>query len=121
MVRAVKQIELSPYNYRSRVEVIDYCRANNILIQAYSPLTKGRKLGDPVLEEIGTRHGKTPAQVLIRWGIDKGFAVLAKSVNPDRIAENYDVFDFTLGSDEIERLDDLDEALTTGWDPTDAP
>jgi len=121
VVPAVNQIELSPYNYRSRRDILDLCQENNILVEAYSPLTKGRKLGDPVLAEIGARYGKTPAQVLIRWGLDKGFVVLPKSVHAHRIGENYNVFDFSLSADDQERLDGLDEGLATGWDPTDAP
>jgi methylglyoxal/glyoxal reductase len=121
VVPAVNQIELSPYNYRTRLETIDRCRELGIVVEAYSPLTKGRKLTDPVLAEVGAAYGKTPAQVLIRWALDKGFVVLPKSVNPTRIAENYDVFDFALGEADIGRLDALDEGLTTGWDPTNAP
>jgi len=121
VVPAVNQIELSPYNYRTRLETIDRCRELGIVVEAYSPLTKGRKLADPVLAEVGSAFGKTPAQVLIRWALDKDFVVLPKSVNPTRIAENHDVFDFTLGEADIDRLDALDEGLTTGWDPTNAP
>jgi diketogulonate reductase-like aldo/keto reductase len=121
VVPAVNQIELSPYNYRSRLDTVDLCREQGIVLEAYSPLTKGRKLDDPVLGEVGARYGKTPAQVLIRWGLDKGFVVTPKSVHTERIAENFDVFDFRLEESDIERLDDLDEGLATGWDPTEAP
>ena len=121
VVPAVNQIEMSPFTYRSRQDTITLCQEHDIVIEAYSPLTKGRKLDEPLLSEVGNRHGKTPAQVLIRWALDKGFVVLPKSVNADRIAENRDVFDFSLTADEIERLDALDEGLATGWDPTEAP
>ena len=121
VIPAVNQIELSPYNYRSRLEAIDLCRRHDIVIEAYSPLTKGRKLDDPVLAEVGGRYGKSAAQVLIRWALDKGFVVLPKSVQPGRIAENFAVFDFTLDAADLARLDDLDEALATGWDPLHAP
>lgn len=121
VVPAVNQIEMSPYNYRSRLETINLCNEHGILIEAYSPLTKGRKLDDPVLSEVGQRYGKSSAQVLIRWALDKGFVVLPKSINPARIAENYDVFDFSLDNDDIDKLDALNESLATGWDPTDAP
>ena len=121
VVPAVNQIELSPFNYRTRMETLDLCREHDIVVEAYSPLTKGRKLGDPVLGEVSASHGKSPAQVLIRWALDKGFVVLPKSVNRDRIAENMDVFDFTLTAEEHDRLDALDEGLATGWDPTEAP
>ncbi len=121
VVPAVNQIELSPYNYRSRLETIEMCREHSIVVEAYSPLTKGRKLDDPLLAEIGAAYSKTPAQVLIRWGLDQGFVVLPKSVRATRIAENYDVFGFSLSADDMARLEDLDEALATGWDPIDAP
>jgi diketogulonate reductase-like aldo/keto reductase len=119
VVPAVNQIELTPYNYRTRVETVEKCRQQGIVIEAYSPLTKGRKLDDPVLADIGAAHGKTPAQVLIRWGIEQGFVVLPKSIRAERIAENFDVFDFFLDEAEMQRLEDLDEGLATGWDPAD--
>lgn len=118
---AVNQIELSPFNYRSRLSTIELCRQNHIIVEAYSPLTKGRKLGDPTLNEVAAGYGKSPAQVLIRWGIQHGFVVLPKSVTPSRVKENIDVFDFELSEDDMERLDGLDQGLATGWDPTDAP
>jgi diketogulonate reductase-like aldo/keto reductase len=121
VVPSVNQIELTPYNYRSRLEILNLCRDNEIVVVSYSPLTKGRKLDDPVLAEVGAQYGKTPAQVLIRWVIDKGFGVLPKSVSAERIAENYDVFDFFLTEADMDRLDALDEGLATGWDPTGAP
>jgi diketogulonate reductase-like aldo/keto reductase len=117
VVPTVNQIELTPYNYRTRLDTVEKCRHNNIVIEAYSPLTKGRKLGDPVLVEIGENHGKTPAQVLIRWALEQGFVVLPKSTRAERIAENFDVFDFSLSASEMQRLEDLDEGLVTGWDP----
>lgn len=121
VVPAVNQIEMSPYTYRSRLDTINLCSEQGIVVEAYSPLTKGRKLDEPLLSEIGSRYAKSPAQVLIRWALDKGFVVLPKSVNADRIAENRDVFDFSLTPEEIGQLDELDEGLATGWDPTDAP
>jgi diketogulonate reductase-like aldo/keto reductase len=119
VVPAVNQIELSPYLYKTRLGTVERCRQHDIVIEAYSPLTKGRKLDDPVLAEIGRVHGKTPAQVLIRWAIQHDFVVLPKSVNPARIQANYNVFDFELTEDHMRRLDDLDEGLVTGWDPAD--
>ena len=121
VVPAVNQIELSPYNFRSRLETIDLCRENDIVVAAYSPLTKGRKLDDPILRDVAGHYDKTPAQILIRWSLDKGFVVLPKSITPARIAENFEVLDFVLRTEDIDRLDALDEGLATGWDPTDAP
>jgi diketogulonate reductase-like aldo/keto reductase len=118
---AVNQIELSPFNYRSREPEIEFCKSRNIAVEAYSPLTKGKRLNHKVLKQIAHAHGKSPAQVLIRYCIDKNTIVIPKSVHKDRIRENMDVFDYALTSDEIARLDALDEGLATGWDPTNAP
>jgi diketogulonate reductase-like aldo/keto reductase len=114
---AVNQIELSPFLYRSREDTLRRCAENGIVVEAYSPLTKGRRLDDATVSTIAAEVGRTPAQVLIRWSLQKGFVVLPRSSNPSRIAENVAVFDFVLDDDQIARLDGLDEGLTTGWDP----
>jgi diketogulonate reductase-like aldo/keto reductase len=114
---AVNQIELSPFLYHSREDTLLRCAGAGIAVEAYSPLTKGRRLSDSTVAAIATEVGRTPAQVLIRWSLQKGFVVLPRSSNAARIAENAAVFDFTLGDGQIARLDDLDEGLTTGWDP----
>jgi len=118
---AVNQIELHPFNFRSRRDVLDYCQREEIVVEAYSPLTKAQRLDDPVVGEIARAHRRTPAQILIRYGLEKGAVSLPKSANRDRIRENADVFDFRLDADEMARLDDLDEGLATSWDPTDVP
>jgi methylglyoxal/glyoxal reductase len=118
---AVNQIELSPYNFRTRLDVVDLCARHGIAVEAYSPLTKGRKLDDPPLVGIADAHGASTARVLIRWALQKGFVVLPKSTKPERIAANADVYDFTLTTDDMATLDSLDEGLVTGWDPTHAP
>ncbi len=118
---AVNQIELHPFNFRSRRDVMDYCRREEIVLEAYSPLTKAQRLDDPVVGEIAQAHHRTPAQILIRYGLEKGAVSLPKSANRDRIRENADVFDFRLSTDEMARLDNLDEGLATSWDPTDVP
>jgi diketogulonate reductase-like aldo/keto reductase len=121
VVPAVNQIELSPYNWVSRREVTGLCIAQQIAVEAYSPLTKGRKLTDAPLVAIATEHGKSTAQVLIRWALQKDLVVLPKSTRSERIAANADVFDFALTDNQMGVLDSLDEGLVTGWDPTDAP
>ena len=118
---AVNQIELSSYNYEQRRPTLELCAAQGIAIEAYSPLTKGRKLGDPRLAEIGAGRGVTPAQVLIRWGLQKGAVVLVKSNRPERIRQNADVYDLALSAAEMARLDTFNENLATGWDPTNEP
>jgi diketogulonate reductase-like aldo/keto reductase len=118
---AVNQIELSPYNYAQRRPTLELCAAQGIAIEAYSPLTKGRKLGDPRLVTIGAGYGVAPAQVLIRWGLQKGAIVLVKSNRPERIRQNANVFGFELSADDMSALDTFNENLATGWDPTDEP
>ncbi|MFQ5919529.1 MAG: aldo/keto reductase [Thermoplasmata archaeon] len=118
---AVNQIELSPYNYRSRRGVVTFCQSNGIQVEAYSPLTKGRRLRDPRLVEIGGRYAKTPAQVLLRWGHQHDFVVIPKSSNPQHIEENFGIGDFVLSDEDMDQLDAFDQNLATSWDPTNAP
>jgi diketogulonate reductase-like aldo/keto reductase len=113
----VNQIELSPFLSRSREDTVRLCAEAGIAVEAYSPLTKGRRLDDPTVAMIAAEVERTPAQVLIRWSLQKGFVVLPRSSNPARIAENAAVFDFALDDAEMAALDALDEGLTTGWDP----
>jgi diketogulonate reductase-like aldo/keto reductase len=114
---AVNQIELSPFLYRSREDVVRRCLEEGIALEAYSPLTKGRRLDHASVRTIAVEVGRTPAQVLIRWSLQKGLIVLPRSSNAQRIAENAAVFDFVLDDSQMARLDALDEGLTTGWDP----
>jgi methylglyoxal/glyoxal reductase len=118
---AVNQIELSPFNYRSRAAEIEVCKSKNIAVEAYSPLTKGKRLNHKVVKQVAQAHGKTAAQVLIRYCLDKNTIVIPKSVHKNRIKENMEVFDFELTAAQLSQLDSLDEGLATGWDPTDAP
>jgi diketogulonate reductase-like aldo/keto reductase len=118
---AVNQIELSPFLYRSREDVVRRCLEEGIALEAYSPLTKGRRLDDATLVAVAAEASRNPAQVLIRWSLQKGFVVLPRSSNGERIAENAAVFDFVLDDSQIARLDALDEGLTTGWDPARQP
>jgi diketogulonate reductase-like aldo/keto reductase len=120
-IPAINQIELSPFNYLSRKDSIDFCLKNKIMIEAYSPLTKGYKLSDPNLTEIAGRYGKSTAQILIRWALEHRFVVIPKSSNLNRIVENMDVFDFSISAQDMEFLDGLNENLATSWDPTNAP
>jgi methylglyoxal/glyoxal reductase len=113
----VNQIELTPFLHRSREDTLRRCAEEGIAVEAYSPLTKGRRLGDPTVEQVAAEAGRTAAQVLIRWSLQKGFIVIPKSSNAGRIAENAAVFDFVLDEPQMAMLDALDEDLTTGWDP----
>jgi diketogulonate reductase-like aldo/keto reductase len=116
---AVNQIEFHPFLYQK--DVLSYCHAREIVIEAYSPLTHGQRLDHPVLVEIANQYNKTAAQLLIRWGLQHGLSVLPKSINTRRISENANVFDIHINDADMQKLDELDEDLRTCWDPSDVP
>lgn len=113
---AANQIELTPF--LQRTETVELCKKLGIRLEAYSPLTRGQRLDHAVVVGIAERLQRTPAQVLLRWGLQKGFVVLPKSVRPERIVENAAVFDFELDDASMAHLDTLEEGLVTGWDPS---
>ncbi len=117
IVPAVNQFELHPFNYRSRNDMVDFCREHDIAVEGYSPLTKTERLDNDVVQTVAGDHGKTAAQVLIRWALQHHFITIPKSTNHQRIEENADVFDFVLAEEEMDRLDALDEDFITSWDP----
>jgi len=111
----INQVQFSPYEYRRAL--LDACRQTGIALEAYSPLGTGRHLSSDTVAELASRHGRTPAQVLLRWGVQHGLVVLPKSTKPARIAENGALFDFALDDRAMADLDALEEGLATGWDP----
>lgn len=116
---AVNQIEVSPFLQQREVRA--FCAKHEIVVEAYSPLTRGERLNYPVVTAIADELSRTPAQVLLRWGLQRDLVVLPKSVHAARIAENAQLFDFELGPNELRSLDALEEGLVTGWDPRQAP
>ncbi len=91
------------------------------MIEAWSPLGRGRVLGHPLLAELGRKYGKTPAQICLRWCLDKGYLPLPKSVTPSRIRENLNIFDFALTPEDIATLDALPPFGESGRDPDNVP
>jgi diketogulonate reductase-like aldo/keto reductase len=108
----VDQVQFSPYEYRRAL--LDACGENGIALEAYSPLGTGRHLASDTVARIARRHGRTPAQVLLRWCIERRIPVIPKSTHRDRIAENAGLFDFALSDEDIAELDALDR--TSGMD-----
>jgi len=102
----IDQVQFSPYEHRKAL--FDQCDENGIVLEAYSPLGHGRHLGSEVAARIGQRLGRTPAQVLLRWCIERHIPVIPKSSQRERIAENAQLFDFTLTDEDIAHLDQLD-------------
>ncbi len=105
IVPAVNQIELHPR--MQQLELREFGAEHGILTEAWSPLAQGELLDDPVLAEIAGARGRTPAQVILRWHVELGNVVIPKSVTPERIRENIEVFDFELSSDETDRMAEL--------------
>ena len=102
----VNQVQFSPYEYRKGL--LDACRGNGIVLEAYSPLGHGRHIDSETATRIAQRLGRTPAQVLLRWCIERDVPLIAKSTHRDRIAENAQIFDFTLSNEDMAELDALD-------------
>jgi len=117
VVPAVNQVELHPYFHNAEVDA--YGRAHGIKTEAWAPIAQGKVLGDPALTEIAGRLGKSVAQVVLRWHIQRGNIVFPKSVTPARIKENLELFDFQLEPGDVQTIDALDkgEAGRDGPDP----
>jgi diketogulonate reductase-like aldo/keto reductase len=108
---ALNQVQFSPFEYRR--ELLAACERRGVVLEAYSPLGTGRHLRDPTVVRIGERHGRTPAQVLLRWCVQREIPVLPKSTHRERIEENAQIFDFSLGDEDLSALDRLDRTRGT--------
>jgi diketogulonate reductase-like aldo/keto reductase len=115
LLPAVNQVEFHPFVYQR--DLLEYCQRRKIQLEAYSPLVHGQRLDDPRILEIAARHRRSPAQVLIRWGLEHGVVEIPKSSQPTRILENSQVFDFALSAPEMAALNALDENFRTTMDP----
>lgn len=115
VVPMVNQIELHPY--LNQKELRDFCAKHKIIVEAWSPLGRGKILDHPVLKEIADRYGKSTAQIILRWDVQHGIVTIPKSVKPERIRENADVFDFHLTEEDMERIDAMNRNERFGKDP----
>lgn len=116
---AVNQVEL--HVYLQQPELVAFCRKHDIVVEAYSPLAHGEGLDNSVLQDLAAKHGKTPAQIMLRWCLEVGTVPLPKSVTPARIKQNSEVFDFTLDKSDMAALKKLNKNMRTCWDPTNVP
>lgn len=114
-IPAINQFEISPFLYQK--ELIDFCRKKNIAVEAYTPLTKGVKFNNKIIQEISELYSKTPAQIFIRWGLQHQIIQIPKSGTKKHLNENADVFDFKLNFEDMSRLDNLDENYRLADDP----
>lgn len=120
VVPAVNQVEFHPYVFDPGL--LAHCEQRGIRLEAWAPLTRGRRFDDPRLRAIATARNRTPAQILLRWGIEHGLIEIPKSVHRERIEENARIFDFQLSADEVGRLDALrGGGSVSGWNPAAVP
>ena len=113
---AIDQVEMHPFLQRN--DVLDRCRRSGIAVEAYSPLARGRHLDDRTLAAVASRNGRTPAQVMIGWCLQRGVAAIPKTTSRERMKENLESLDFVLPPEDMATLDKLERnSRTTTWDP----
>jgi diketogulonate reductase-like aldo/keto reductase len=114
-IPTINQIEFSPFLFQK--ELMDYCKSKKIVVEAYTPLSRGRKFDNEVVRALVQKYNKTPAQILIRWGLQHEIIEIPKSGNQQHLRENADIFDFTLNREDISQLDELNENFRLVEDP----
>lgn len=115
----INQVEL--HVFLQQPELREYCLQHKIAIEAYSPLAHSKRMDNAVIEAIAQKHGKSYAQIMLRWCVQLGMIVLPKSVTPERIKQNAQIFDFDLDTTDLQQLAELNADLRTCWDPTHIP
>lgn len=117
IVPMVNQIEIQPGFMQK--ETVDYCRENGIIVEAWSPLGRGRVLDNPLLMELAAKYGKTVAQISLRWEVQNGIVTLPKSTHEERIKSNFDIFNFELSTEDMAKIDAMEPYGNTGHHPDD--
>jgi diketogulonate reductase-like aldo/keto reductase len=115
----VNQVEL--HVFLQQPELLAYCHANQIIVEAYSPLAHARSMDNEVISRIAAKYTKSYAQIMLRWCIEQGAVVLPKSTTPSRITENAAIFDFSLDDEDLVALAAQNRNLRTCWNPTHVP
>lgn len=115
---AVNQIEVHPFN--TRENMTSFCQKHGILVEAYAPLARALRMKHPTIVSLSKTYGCTPAQLMVRWSLQRGFIPLPKSVSKDRIEANGNISFFEIKKEDMSKLTGLDEYLVTDWDPVDA-
>lgn len=119
IVPAVNQVEFSLYLYQKELQ--EFCESKGIIMESYSPLTRGKKFNEPKLKALAVKYGKTPAQILIRWALQVGTVTLPKSSSPARIRENIGVFDFCILDEDMLEMAGFNDNFRVAWDPSELP
>ena len=111
----VNQVEFSPYLFLQ--DLLARCQKEKIILQAYTPLVRGERFNDPKLQGLAKKYGKTPAQIILRWALQLGVSTIPKSVNPKRLKENFDVFDFSISDEDMAFMATFNEDYRVVPDP----
>ena len=109
---AVDQIEICPFLVQK--DTVDYCKGQGIIVEAWGPLGKGKQLGEPEIMKLAEKYKKTPAQIILRWHLQRGIVSLPKSVHKERIISNGDIFDFELSEEDMKLMFTMDHRAETG-------
>ena len=109
---AVDQIEICPFLVQK--DTVDYCKGQGIIVEAWGPLGKGKQLGEPEIMNLAEKYKKTPAQIILRWHLQRGIVSLPKSVHKERIISNRDIFDFELSEEDMKLMMTMDHRAETG-------
>jgi len=115
IVPMVNQVECHPYLVQQDLQ--DFCRLHNIWYEAWSPMMRGEITKVPLMNQLAKKYGKTEAQIVLRWDLQKGIITIPKSVHKERIEENAKIFDFELSADDIQKIDSLDRDKRFGAHP----
>lgn len=111
---SVGQYEIHPWC--AREDIVEWLKKHHVVVEAYTPLVRGRRMDEPALQNLAKKHNKTPAQILLRWSLQKGYVPLPKSVTDSRIVENTKIFDFELSNEDMQSLD-TGVYAPISWDP----
>ncbi len=119
IVPAVNQVEFHPWLFQK--DLLEFCKKEMIQMEAYSPLSRAKNLDSPILNRIGSHYGKTPTQIMIRWGLQHGLVEIPKSTHKEHIKENASVFDFQIDDQDMKEIDSIDKERRVSWDPSTVP
>jgi len=117
VVPAVNQVELHPFLFDQQKELLEFCRAHGIVVEAYSPLAHANRMNDKTVGELAEKYGKSNAQILLRWAVQRGTIPIPKSTNRIRMKENIEIFDFSIDDADMNKLNNLGDNFRTCGDP----
>jgi len=109
----VNQVEFHPFYSRSKL--LEYCKAKNIILEAYSPLARAKRMDNVLIKELAIKYTRTPAQIMLRWALQMGAVVIPKAISEEHLRENADIFDFEISVEDMAKMETLNENLRSGF------